>query len=131
MNTCINFKVRHKQYRKYFYCSEDRKVISLDDCKNCSKRILKRNKPIKKVSKKRKYVSQKTYDKTYEDCRGQCQVCYTIKNLELHHILYRSERQDLVDKPSNCIMLCNDCHKLVHSNKHYWQGILINKRKKL
>lgn len=131
MYNCINFKVRSKNYRKYFYCKSKRQQVTQSECINCSEFILKKNRPIKKVSSKRKFVSQKTYDKTYEECAGQCQLCYTIKNLQLHHIYYRSERIDLIDDPDNCIMLCDECHKLVHSDKKYWQNKLIEKRKKI
>ena len=101
-------------------------IISLDECKNCLEFDLKRNKPIKKISKKRITVSKETYNKVLkrdkEKCRlldGTCQG-----GLELHHIIYRSENKKLIDEADNCIMLCTKHHKQVHSNKHYWQPIL-------
>ena len=104
----------------------------MDICKNCLEFDLKRNKPIKKISKKRITVSKETYNKVLkrdkEKCRlldGTCQG-----GLELHHIIYRSENKKLIDEADNCIMLCTKHHKQVHSNKHYWQPILKNIIKK-
>ena len=84
---------------------------------------MKRNKPIKKVSKKRKFVSKETYDKVFERDKRKCrlQSSYCNGKLELHHIIYRSEDKNLIDEPSNCIMLCTAHHQLVHSNKKLWQ----------
>lgn len=101
--------------------------IILTQCKNCSNFILIRNKGINKVSKKKVTVSKETYNKVFERDNGICQLLDNncCGKLELHHIRYKSERKDLVDEPSNCIMLCIYHHKLVHSNKHYWQPKLL------
>jgi 5-methylcytosine-specific restriction endonuclease McrA len=79
---------------------------------------------LKPISKKRVCVSKKTYNEVYERDKGCCRLCNKT-NIELHHVYYRSERKDLIDKPSNCIMLCFDCHKLVHSNKKKYQPLLL------
>lgn len=96
-------------------------------CKNCSDFILKRNKAIKKISNKRIFVSQETYQKVFQRDKGKCRLLdkTCLGKLELHHILYRSERKDLIDEPSNCICLCTFHHKLVHSNKKKYQPILL------
>ena len=123
MVKCKNLKIRQKQYNKYFYCYLLKQVITLDCCENCLNFILVRNKGINKVSKKRKFVSKETYWKVYERDKGCCKLCGN-NQIQLHHIIYRSENKNLIDEPDNCIMLCNKCHKLVHSNKHYWQSKL-------
>ena len=95
----------------------------MDECKNCLKRNLKRNKGIKRVSQHRKTVSNDTYNKVLERDKNTCRLLDSTCEgwLELHHIIYRSENRDLIDEPSNCIMLCKKHHLQVHSNKHYWQ----------
>lgn len=130
-NNCKYFRIRTRQYKKYFYCIKNKEMISLNNCYMCDDKEYKERKTINKISKKRITVSEKTYDEVYKKCNGQCQICYTTNNLHYHHILYRSERRDLIDDPSNGIMLCTKCHKIVHSNKHYWQPILLERRKKL
>lgn len=122
LSKCLNGKLK---------CKLSKQVITLDICKNCSKSIVMRNKPIKKVSNKRITVSKETYNKVMQRDKYKCRLaCITYNGvscnggLELHHIRYRSEAKDLINEPTNCIMLCTAHHKLVHSNKHYWQPIL-------
>ena len=118
---CKNLRVRKKNYKPYFYCLEFRRIISLPCDKNCLKRNLVRNKGIRKVSNKKIIVTADTYKKVIEREQYKCKLCGTSQNLHLHHIIYRSEDRNLINEPSNCIMLCIKCHELVHSNKKEWQ----------
>ena len=117
MSKCLNGKLK---------CKIKRQVITLNECKNCSEFNLTRNKGINKVSKKRIFVKKDIYEQVYERDKGRCRLLDKNCNggLELHHIVYRSENKNLINEPTNCIMLCMEHHKLVHSNKHYWQPIL-------
>ena len=54
-----------------------------------------------------------------------CQLCGSTNYLQRHHIFYRSQGGLTIKE--NLIVLCDRCHKLVHSNKKYWQDILIKK----
>jgi len=121
MMKCKNLLIRKRNYEPYFYCKEFRRIISLLECENCLKRNLVRNKGIKKVSNKKIIVTADTYKKVVERDKYRCKLCGTSQNLHLHHIIYRSEEKDLINEPSNCIMLCFKCHELVHSNKKEWQ----------
>ena len=137
LNKCLYFRVRKKQGKTYCYCTRKRATIEFSSCSGCINKEYKKvskmvaKKPIKKVSKKRVTVSKKTYNEVYERCNGRCAICGTTQCLEYHHVLYRSERPDLIDDPNNGIMLCNEfannCHKgVVHKNKKYWQPILLD-----
>lgn len=123
---CKNLLKRQRKYKLYFYCKILKKEIILPCDKNCLKRNLVRNRGIKKVSSKRVYVKPEIYNKVIE----RDNYCCKLKNkqcngvLELHHIVYRSENKNLINDINNCIMLCTFHHKLVHSNKHYWQNKL-------
>lgn len=77
------------------------------------------NKP-KNVKHKREIVKKHVYEQVYERDGKRCRLCGT-GNIQLHHIVYRSESKDLINEPTNCIMLCTQCHQIVHSNKHKWQ----------
>lgn len=107
-------------------CKKSKLIINVSDCGKCLKFNPRVNKGIKKVSKKKKRVSEETYKKVYERDKGICRL--KDKNcsygLEYHHIIYRSEDKSLIDVANNGIMLCVYHHKKVHSNKHYWQPIL-------
>lgn len=80
--------------------------------------------------KKRAKVSNDTYQRVYEACKGKCVLCGAT-DIQAHHIRYRSERRDLIDEPTNLIMLCTKHHLEVHSNKRYWQPILLQMSKRL
>lgn len=130
MNCCINLKLRSKKGVKYFYCVRKRAVVEPKECWSCLNREIKKTSKIavktrlKPISKKRVCVSKKTYNLVYNRDKGCCRFCGK-PNIELHHIYYRSERKDLIDEPHNCIMLCTDHHKLVHSNKKKYQPMLL------
>lgn len=121
---CKNIKVKQKKYKKFLWCCFYKKVITYNDCKNCLKSNFIKNKTINKVSSKKINVKKVIYQKVYERDNGICRLCGKT-NIELHHIRYRSERKDLINDEKNCIMLCTECHQKVHSNKHYWQPILL------
>lgn len=124
---CSNLRIRHKRSKIVFYCFNNKRYItSLLECKNCSKFNLKLNNPIKKVSSKKIKVTDETYQKVMQRDKCKCRLldCTCYGKLELHHIRYRSEAKDLINEPTNCIILCNRHHRLVHSNKHLWQPIL-------
>lgn len=80
-----------------------------------------------KIHKKSKkmIVTKDTYNYVIERDNYSCRLCGSTSFLQLHHILYRSQRKDLINDVDNCIMLCSDCHRLVHSNKKKWQPILL------
>lgn len=135
-NKCINCRIRTKKGIKYFFCVRRRAEIEQKECQGCLYREFKKASKIavktriKPISKKRVCVSKKTYDKVLEESKGFCCLCHRAKLLQLHHIYYRSERKDLIDEPSNCIMLCEECHRLVHSNKKKFQPILLDIKKR-
>ena len=130
--SCKELKVRSKKYRKYYYCNRKKCEIDVNECSKCEYKQYKKVKSIKRVSKKRKTVSEKTYEIVFKRCGGKCAICGTTQYLEYHHIEFRSEAPDLIDVPSNGIMLCgefaNNCHKgKAHKNKNYWKPILKEK----
>lgn len=125
---CKYFRKRQKNYQDYFYCELKKKEISYTCYENCKKWESRKVKPINKVSKKREFVKSSTYEQVLErdkTCRLADGTC--MGGLQLHHIQYRSERKDLINEPSNCIMLCMKHHKEVHRNKDYWQEKLMKK----
>ena len=134
MSNCINLRIRTKKGTKYFFCVHRKAVVERNECFSCSCREFKKTSKIavktriKPISKKRVCVTKETYNKVYERDKGLCRLCGN-NNIELHHIYYRSERKDLINDPDNCIMLCNKCHRLVHSNKKKYQPILLEIKK--
>ena len=79
---------------------------------------------------RRLVVSKDTYQEVFEACKGKCVLCGTNKELELHHIEGRGK--DLTDNPSNCVMLCRNCHhNIVHQNLKKYRPVLQEVRKNL
>lgn len=72
-----------------------------------------------------KRVSRKTYERVMETSNNMCGLCKNQRLLQYHHIHYRSERRDLIDNHTNGIMLCMNCHMLVHKNKRKWKPLLL------
>lgn len=130
MFKCVNFKRRSKKGIIYGYCTLRRSEVPLNasECYICDNKEYKKYKPIKKVSKKRVCVKKDTYNMVFERDNGICRLCEN-KTIHLHHIIYRSESKALINEPSNCIMLCERCHRLVHSNKKKYQPILLEMNK--
>jgi len=120
-------KYLSKTLQNGFKCKLYKRQVIYPLCKeNCLETKYEANRPIKKVSSKRIIVTKEIYNKVYERDKGCCRLANITCNgrLELHHIVYRSENKNLINELSNCIMLCNRHHRLVHSNKHLWQPIL-------
>lgn len=150
MNYCKHLKKRKNKP----YCNLLKKEITLSLCQECvnkeyhfpvkGKMVKSNNHQItntnknkkKKVSHKKKKitVSKETYEAVIKRDNYSCRLIgeSPCKGwLELHHILYRSQRKDLINDVNNCIMLCVAHHKLVHKNKKYWQPKLIELNKKM
>jgi hypothetical protein len=81
-------------------------------------------------TKKRITVSKEVYNAVIQRDNYSCRLCGSTNWLQLHHIFYRSERKDLINDIDNCIMLCENCHRIVHFNKKKWQPILLEMNKK-
>ena len=79
------------------------------------------------MSKKRSVEETKAYQQIVES-EPYCQLCGSTYYLQIHHIFYRSELG--LTTPKNLIRLCARCHRLVHSNKAYWQPLLLEKQYK-
>lgn len=94
--------------------------------KNAQSLTKEQQKKIKMHNKSKKLtVTKDTYNCVIERDNYSCRLCGSTNWLQLHHILYRSQRKDLINDIDNCIMLCSDCHRLVHSNKKKWQPLLL------
>ena len=125
LNKCLYKRFRHKRGIMYCYCTKTRQEVPLNCEKQCIEKEYKKNKPIKKVSKKKITVSEETYKIVFERDGGKCRLCNTYENLHLHHIESRNTHKELIDEPSNCVMLCQNCHlNIVHKNNKKYRPIL-------
>lgn len=93
------------------------------------------NKPKKKESKVTKKFTTDLKAKIRKR-DGGCVFGCGRKDLEVHHIVYRSALGSKdrfgtmwdeinLNHPSNLITLCGVHHKIVHSDKEYWQPLML------
>lgn len=96
-----------------------------DDCRRAvldKTKIKVRAKATRTVAKKKSCLElplRKEIHSRDKTCRFCGQTAY---RMEVHHINYRS--QGGPDVNWNLILLCDEHHRLVHSNKKRWQPIL-------
>jgi len=115
LSKALNGKIRCKLFKK---------VVILDGCKKCLKAQPRVNQGIKKKSPNKEEVKKQTYDFVFNRDNGQCILCHTIENLDLHHINGRSKK--LTNDINNCVMLCHNCHiNVVHKNQKKYRPILL------
>ena len=90
------------------------------------------NVPVKKKHNGRKVGDCDNIDSTYrmKDLRrevkasqgNRCQMCGEVsERMELHHILPVARFPELWNDRRNCVALCHDCHKEIHTNP--WANI--------
>lgn len=130
MNKCLFLRYRtHKGY-KYTYCTKKclKNDMNRQMCYDCNEVEYKKYKLMNKISKTRVFVSKDTYNSVYNRDTGKCRLC-GASDIQLHHIIYRSQDKSKINDVDNCIMLCGDCHRLVHSSKDTWQPILLEMNK--
>lgn len=67
---------------------------------------------------------------TERNCEGGgcCHICGASGvPLSVHHVIPQAVAQDLRWEPDNCLLLCEECHRQVHSNP-FMQIDLIRKQ---
>lgn len=134
MNYCKHLKKRKNKP----YCNILKKEITLSQCQECVNKEYKNAQyNVKTVQKKKAHhtkkritVSKEVYNAVIQRDKYCCRLCGSTNWIQCHHILYRSEKKDLINDINNCIMLCENCHRIVHSNKKKWQPILLDMNKK-
>lgn len=118
---CENFRVRSKKYKKYYFCTNSKKEITFEDCKNCSFCTYKKqNKlkvtPIKIKNKKSSKlaksteISQKIKEKVWNRDSQKCIYCgkYVSKSCANAHYIKRSHGGLGIEE--NIVTLCPECH---------------------
>lgn len=74
-----------------------------------------------RIRQKAKHAIEAIKRQRYRQQEGRCEVCgqkFPRNRLEMHHIATISERPDLVDKPTNLLMVCRACHMQLHKKVH-------------
>ena len=119
---CIDFRVRSKNYQRYYYCVNKRKIIKLEDCKQCSDCKYKNQKrlkvtPLKAKTKKSSRIAKATEIPTktkrivWERDRQCCIFCgrpVAISNANAHFIPRSAGGLGI---EQNLFTACDYCHR--------------------
>lgn len=105
---CLHFKIRTKNYERYFYCTKKKKIIDFNDCKNCKYKEFKKIKELKKKSNKLKKLEAKRYSILTNNLK-LCYICQEKKKDDLHEIFGGSNRQKSMQW-GLVIPVCRECH---------------------
>lgn len=58
-------------------------------------------------------------EKIYKTNEGKCEMCgkkLTFKQAKMHHVLPYHHFLNLALEPRNIMLLCNECHRSIHTN---------------
>ena len=105
---CKNLKLRHKNKQSYFYCKNKNNIITSLDCENCSQKILTTNKPISKISSKRRKLERDRDSKLIKI--GKCENCGKYcQKLDAHEVYSGANRKRSIQY-GFVALLCRECH---------------------
>ena len=118
---CVHFKVKMKNYKRFFYCNISKSKINLEDCILCSNREYKKAKPIKRTSTKKSKrskatdIPQKVKKAVFIRDGGKCVICGNSVNV-MRNADYISRENGGLGIEENIVTLCtelteNKCHR--------------------
>lgn len=105
---CIHLKIRSKNYEKYIYCKQKKKIINFKDCRNCKHKEFKQVKELKKKSNKLKQLEAKRYSILTNNLKI-CYICNKKRKDDLHEVFGGSNRQKSMIW-GLVIPICRGCH---------------------
>ena len=111
---CKHITKRSYQLKPYIWCRKLKKVITWDDCKNCSKIESRENKPIKKKSNKLAKLERNRFSILTDDL-DHCYICKTMKLREVPrqdlHEIYPGRNRKICMRYGFVAPLCRECHE--------------------
>lgn len=112
--SCINFRVKTRKYKKYFYCNELKQEITFENCKNCDYKQYKKIQKIK--GKKHKRTKETDIPKAvkmivWNRDQHKCIFCGKLLpwNYANAHFIPRSAGGLGIEE--NIFTACDDCHR--------------------
>lgn len=120
---CINFRVRTKDYQKYIYCTQLKKKIGINECRNCKHKEYKKFKELKKQSSKQRKLEAKRFSLLTDDLEV-CYICDRRKKDDLHETFPGSNRKKSMQW-GMVIPICRICHDEWDTNEKLREQIQI------
>lgn len=111
---CINFRIKTKKYKKYFFCKTQKKEIQLQECRFCNMKEYKKVKKIKgKKHKQTKAteINKKVKIAVWNRDLHRCIFCgkFVDWNYANAHFVPRSAGGLGIEE--NIFTACEDCHR--------------------
>lgn len=111
---CIHLTKRTKKYEPYFFCRQQKRQTTLQECRNCSELKYKEIRPIKKKSKKQAKLENNRFSIITNDLK-HCYICTErgIKDVpkqDLHEVYGGSNRKRSIEN-GLVVPLCRQCHE--------------------
>lgn len=110
---CKYYRTRTKKYKKYGYCTKNKKDVSLF-CKECNTIEYKEIKTIKKRTNKQAQA-EKNRKSIFTNDLYHCIICGKKRD-NLHEVFFGRNRQLSIEY-GLVIPLCIECHQEMHKNK--------------
>ena len=111
---CKHITKRSYQLKPYIWCRKLKKVITWDDCKNCSKMEPRENKPIKKKSNKLAKLEKNRFSILTDDL-DHCYICKTMRLREVPrqdlHEIWEGRNRQICMRYGFVAPLCRQCHE--------------------
>lgn len=132
-NKCKFLRIRTKNYTKYHFCTHFKTQIQTNECRQCTfinykQTTIKTHKNTLKTNVHKKHkteiVSSSTFDFVSNRDNHRCILnsitnCLPNQPIQLHHINGRGKNK--TNNVDNCVMVCINCHNLIHSKNKYWR----------
>lgn len=126
--SCINLRIRTKDYKKYIYCLKKKRQIQYKDCVNCKYKTYKQVKELKKKSKKQKKLEDKRFSIITSNL-DVCYICNKRRKEDLHEIFGGSNRNTSM-KWGLVIPVCRICHDKLDTDEKVRAEIQIKAQEK-
>ena len=117
MNNCKHLKIK---LNKTFECKKKKKIITLNECANCSSKeykIKSNQYQLKNTTVKRAKLERKRFSVFSKDTK-HCYFCSSSFELTWHELFRGRNRQNSM-KYGLCLRMCSTCHELYQEDKHF------------
>ena len=120
MNKCLYKRFRHKNGILYAYCTKIRQEVPLKCEIECIDKEYKKNKQIKKKTKKQQQFEDSRYSIIQEDL-SKCYFC-NKKAVDWHEMAKGRNRKNCI-KWGLCIRVCRECHTKTEEDSNFYKEI--------
>lgn len=112
--SCINFRVRSEKYKKYPYCTQFRRKIDYEECRNCEYKEYKTVKKIKGKKHRQTKVTEipkSVKEIVWERDNHRCIFCKNPVDMFYANAHFIPRSLGGLGIPENIFTACDNCHR--------------------